>query len=156
MRRKDREITDIRKAEEIVAFSRIMHLGLYDVDYPYVVPLHYGYRIENGRVILFIKCGAVCHQRGCIKKKAKFLVEIFREKGCITGETACGFGAGYESVMFCGTAKIVEDATEKASALRLLMKTQTDRDFDITEDMAAAVCVVRIDTQTFSAKARKE
>ena len=58
MRRKDREITDIRKAEEIVAFSRIMHLGLYDVDYPYVVPLHYGYRIENGRFIFYIHCAA--------------------------------------------------------------------------------------------------
>ncbi len=156
MRRKDRDITDIRKAEEIVAFSRIMHLGLYDVDYPYVVPLHYGYRIENGRFIFYIHCAAEGHKLDCIKKNANVFVEIDRETGIIPGETACGFGAGYESVMFCGTAKIVEDATEKASALRLLMKTQTDRDFDITEDMAAAVCVVRIDTQTFSAKARKE
>lgn len=156
MRRKDREITDIRKAEEIVAFSRIMHLGLYDVDYPYVVPLHYGYRIENGRFIFYIHCAAEGHKLDCIKKNANVFVEIDRKTGIIPGETACGFSAGYESVMFCGTAKIVEDATEKASALRLLMKTQTDRDFDITEDMAAAVCVVRIDTQTFSAKARKE
>ena len=105
MRRKDREITDIRKAEEIVAFSRIMHLGLYDVDYPYVVPLHYGYRIENGRFIFYIHCAAEGHKLDCIKKNANFFVEIDRETGIIPGETACGFGAGYESVMFCGTPK---------------------------------------------------
>lgn len=156
MRRKDREITDICKAEDIVAISRIMHLGLFDGEYPYVVPLHYGYCIENGRFVFYIHCACEGHKLDCIRKNANVFVEIDRETGIIPGETACGFGAGYESVMFGGTAKIVEDAAEKAAALRLLMRTQTGNDFEINEDMAAAVCIVRIDTQTFSAKARRK
>ena len=42
MRRKDREITDIDKIETIIASTRYMHLGMFDGEFPYIVPLHYG------------------------------------------------------------------------------------------------------------------
>ena len=48
MRRKDREITDIHKIEKILSSAKYLHLGVLDDEYPYVVPLHYGYQI-NGR-----------------------------------------------------------------------------------------------------------
>ena len=47
MRRKDREITDIHTIEQIVAGARILHLGMNDDGAPYVVPMHYGYRIDG-------------------------------------------------------------------------------------------------------------
>ena len=47
MRRKDREITDIDKIETIIASARYMHLGMFDGEFPYIVPLHYGYQMEN-------------------------------------------------------------------------------------------------------------
>ena len=43
MRRKDREITDIQQILNIIDKCNILRLGLFDKDYPYVVPLHYGY-----------------------------------------------------------------------------------------------------------------
>ena len=47
MRRKDREILDLDKIESIIAGARYMHLGMFDENYPYVVPLHYGYENER-------------------------------------------------------------------------------------------------------------
>ena len=41
MRRKDREITESNDILKIVDEAKILHLGLFDGDYPYVVPLHY-------------------------------------------------------------------------------------------------------------------
>ena len=38
MRRKDREITDIDKIETIIASARYMHLGMFDGEFPYIVP----------------------------------------------------------------------------------------------------------------------
>mgnify|MGYP000718398676 CR=1 FL=1 len=38
MRRKDREILDLDKIESIIAGARYMHLGMFDENYPYVVP----------------------------------------------------------------------------------------------------------------------
>ena len=47
MRRKDREITDIQKIKEILSKARYLHLGLFEGVYPYVVPIHYVYCIED-------------------------------------------------------------------------------------------------------------
>ena len=47
MHRKEREITDIHTIEQIVAGARILHLGMNDDGAPYVVPMHYGYRVNG-------------------------------------------------------------------------------------------------------------
>ena len=43
MRRKDREVSEISEILKIADSAEILHLGLFDGEYPYVVPLHYGY-----------------------------------------------------------------------------------------------------------------
>lgn len=54
MRRKDREITDIDKIETIIASARYMHLGMFDGEFPYIVPLHYGYQMEKGKLTFYV------------------------------------------------------------------------------------------------------
>jgi hypothetical protein len=41
LRRTDREVTDINEIMQIVEKAKILHLGLFDSEYPYVLPLHY-------------------------------------------------------------------------------------------------------------------
>ena len=60
MRRKDREITDIDKIETIIASARYMHLGMFDGEFPYIVPLHYGYQMEKGKADILC---ALCERR---------------------------------------------------------------------------------------------
>ena len=48
----------------------------------------------------------------------------------------------------------VEDVKEKILGLQLLMKTQTGRDFEITEQMTKQVTVLRIDVPCVTAKSR--
>lgn len=43
IKRKDREITDKKEIQEIIKKAKILHLGLIDDNYPYIVPLHYGF-----------------------------------------------------------------------------------------------------------------
>lgn len=43
MRRKDREVTDLSQLEEIIGRCDCIHLGLLDGEYPYVVPMNFGY-----------------------------------------------------------------------------------------------------------------
>ena len=43
MRRKDREVTNISDILKIVDTAKVLRLGLFDGDYPYIVPLHCGY-----------------------------------------------------------------------------------------------------------------
>lgn len=47
MRRRDREVTDLTEIKAIVEKNMILHLGLFDEEFPYVVPLHYGYEYRE-------------------------------------------------------------------------------------------------------------
>ncbi len=153
MRRKDREITDVKKIEEIIANSRYMHLGMFDGEYPYVVPLHYGYKMEDGKLTFYMHSAREGHKLDCLKENGNVFVEIDRGESLITSEQPCSFGAEYESVMCRGRAKILENGAEKTAALINLMKTQTGQDFQINEKMAAAVTVIKVDVEYYTAKA---
>lgn len=37
MRRKDREIVDLHKIEQILVRARYLHLGMFDDEYPYII-----------------------------------------------------------------------------------------------------------------------
>lgn len=73
MRRKDREITDFGKIEEIISLAGYMHLGLFDEGYPYVVPLRYGYIFDGGKLVFYVHCANEGHKLECKKMTAMCL-----------------------------------------------------------------------------------
>ena len=156
MRRKDREITDAGEIREILARARVMHLGLYDGEYPYVVPMHCGFTFEDGKLALYAHCAKEGRKLDLIRRDGRVFVEIDTDEELVPGSAACAWGACYASVMGRGRASIVEDETEKCRALELLMKTQTGEDFVLTPQAAAAVTVLRIELEEYTAKARKK
>lgn len=153
MRRKDREITDIGKIESIIANARYMHLGMFDEEFPYVVPLHYGYQMENGKLTFYIHCAKDGHKLDCLRKNNNVFAEIDRGESLVTADIPCGYGEEYESVMCRGKATIIETPSEKCKALMSLMKVQTGEGHKISEKMADAVTVIRIDVKSYTAKA---
>lgn len=143
--------------EEILSIldkAKVLHLGLVDGDEPYVVPMNYGYLMEDGKMTVYLH-GAL---KGRKLELMRMNPKVFFEMDCdivpFEGKTACNYGITYASVMGRGKAVIVEDTEEKIKGLRVLMKTQTGRDFDITEKMAGIVSVIRIDVSDFTAKKR--
>ena len=49
MTRREREVTDINEIIKILDKSKVLHLGLVDGDEPYVVPMNYGYLMQDGK-----------------------------------------------------------------------------------------------------------
>ena len=157
MRRKDREITDPNKIREILDTAKILHLGLYDDPYPYVVPLHYGYEFSDGQLVLYMHGAKEGHKLDLIRKNPHVCVQIDCGMELIpAGDVACRYGASYASGIGRGSAEILEDPESKAAALAVLMRHQTGRDFDIQEKVTAAVTVIRITLSEYSAKAKTE
>ena len=54
MRRRDREITDPAAILAIVDECEVLRLGLADGDYPYIVPVNFAYRMEDGVLCFYI------------------------------------------------------------------------------------------------------
>ena len=53
MRRQDREIKDPEKILSIIAACPYCHLGFSDQGKPYVVPVNFGYTVEDGRTVFY-------------------------------------------------------------------------------------------------------
>ena len=73
MRRKDREVTDIHEILAIVGRAKILHMGLFDGDHPYIVPLHYGYEYHEDRheLVFFMHGAKEGHKLDLIRKNAR-------------------------------------------------------------------------------------
>ena len=155
MRRSDREVTDYQQIYTIIEKAKVVHIGMIDNDHPYVVPMQYGFIFTDGRLTLYVHCAKEGRKLDILKKNPCVFNELETDVAIVSGgDIPCKYGSEYASVMGDGTAVIVEDVAEKISGLRLMMKTQSGRDFEITEQMAASVTVLRIDVPYITAKSR--
>ena len=72
------------------------------------------------------------------------------------GDVACKYGATFASVIGRGRAELTEDVQEKIRGLSLFMKNQTGREFNINEEMASTVEVIKVFISEFTAKSRSK
>ena len=155
MRRKDRQITDLEAIRAILDKAKVLHLAMIDGDRPYVVPLNYGYTLENGALTLYLHSAREGRKLDVLRQNDRVAFVLETNVSQVSGgDIPCKYGEAYASVMGEGTAVLLDDPVQKIEALQILMKTQTGRDFDVTPAMTDAVAVLRIDVDSFTAKAR--
>lgn len=156
MRRKDRMVTDKAQIESIISNAKILHLGLTDDDFPYVVPLHYGYEYdEEKRTYLFyIHAAKEGRKLDLINKNPNVCVELETGMELVSGgDDPCEYSSYFSSVIGKGKASILENSQEKKHALELLMINQTGRTFEFTEQMVSTVKIIKVELLSFTAKA---
>ena len=152
--RREREVTDIHVIREILDKSMIVHIAMIDGDEPYLVPMNYGYTLEDGKLTLYVHGATEGRKLDVLRANPKVFVEMDCDIMPIEGKLACQYGTTYSSIMGTGTAVIVEDPEEKMKGLSILMKTQTGKDFEFNERLVSIVSVIRIDVAEYTAKAR--
>ena len=153
--RREREITDIPEILKILDKSKIVHIGLVDGDEPYVVPMNYGFTMDDGKLTIYLHGATEGKKLDLIRDNPKIFFSI--ESGITAfsgGNIACQYGTSYSSVMGKGIAEILENPEEKMAGLSIFMKSQTGRDFQFNERMVSAVAVIKIDVSEYTAKHR--
>lgn len=153
MTRREREVTDRDEILHILDESKIVHLGLVDEDEPYIVPMNYGYTMDDGMTI-YLHSATKGYKLDLIRKNPKVFVEMVCDCALIEGKMACQYGMAYRSLMAKGTAEIIEDVEEKKRALSILMKTQTGKEFAFNDKLVSIVSVIKIEVTEYTAKAR--
>ncbi len=117
MRRREREIRDQAGIQEILEKGLVCRLGLYDGQYPYVVPMNYGYR--DGR--LYFHCAAEGRKIDILKKNDRVCIEVDIDSRIVRGDTPCRWAAKYRSVIGFGRARIIDDDKAKKAGLDVIM-----------------------------------
>ena len=152
--RREREVTDMQEILGILDRAKIIHVGMIDGEYPYVVPMNYGYTMEDGKLTFYLHGSPVGRKLDVLRKNPRVFVELSTDLLPFEGEAACQHGICYSSVMGDGIAEIVEDVEGKKAGLKILMKTQTGKDFEFVDKMVTGVTVIKIHMEDFTAKKR--
>lgn len=152
--KRERQVTDPEQIIRILDTAKVLNLGLSVNDEPYVVPMNYGYRMEDGKLTLYLHSAVKGKKLDMIRANPKVFFSMDCDRMPFEGRVPCQYGLVYSSIMGRGTAAIVEDMEEKKQAMSILMKTQTGKDFTFEDRLVTIVTVIRIDVAEYTAKHR--
>ena len=149
MTKRELQITDEGQIRSILDTAKVLHLGMCVENEPYVVPMNYGYTL-----VFYLHSAVRGKKLDMLRENPRVFVELDCDWMPFEGEKPCQYGLSYSSLMGRGNARIIEDVSEKIEAMKLLMKTQTQKDFEFNERLVSIVTVIRIDVEEYSAKHR--
>jgi nitroimidazol reductase NimA-like FMN-containing flavoprotein (pyridoxamine 5'-phosphate oxidase superfamily) len=116
--RKDREITDKNRIEEILKGCRLAFVSICRSDEPYIVTMNYGYDPDRGA--LYFHCALRGHKLEIIRENPAACVFIFRDNGYVDGKCE----HKYQSLVLRGDIGLVNTLDEKKHGIDILMDCQ--------------------------------
>lgn len=153
MRRKERSITEETAIRAILERCSTLHLGLYDEDRIYVVPVNYSYTYENGTLTLYFH-GAQAglkHDILAVRPEVGFEID---DGGTVVPHPSnpSEYTSHYASLIGSGTVTEITDTEEKKQAVSLFMKHYSPKDWAITDRMVLHAAIYRLEVKEFQAK----
>ena len=154
MRRADREVTDRNDILKIVDQCDCLHLALMDGDYPYVIPMNFGYEDDGEKLVIYFHGATEGEKLELIAKNSHAAFSMSCAHELVPAKTPCATTFKFESVCGRGLIHMVE-GDEKMHALSVIM-TQYDKEktYTFEEKHARAVSVFRLDVESFTGKSR--
>ncbi len=155
MRRKDREITDLETIYKIMDNCTCCRLGFYDETEGevYILPLNFGYEVENGITTLYFHGAKVGRKIDLINKVKSVGFEMDTQYELIKGEMACDYTAKYQSIIGSGTISLVDDLIEKELGLHKIMYQNTKKsDWRFKLSMLDRVAVFKVEVKKMACK----
>ena len=148
MRRKEKEITDLKEIEKILQESTVCRLAMVDEDKPYMVPLNFGYR--DG--YLFFHSAKEGRKIDVIQKNPNVCFEVDQLIKFKKAKTACEWGVEYKSVIGSGRAQLLDKLDEKIVALNVIMSHYSDRTFDYPDEALEKTLVIKVQIERMTGK----
>lgn len=148
MRRKEKEITNKEAIIEILVNSNICRLAIFDDEYPYVVPMNYGYRDNS----LYFHCAPEGRKLDLIGKNNKVGFEVEAQHEILKDEVSCKWTTKYRSVIGRGKIVILTETAEKIDGLNIIMEHHGKMDNSYNERVLQKLIVLRLDIEDLTAK----
>lgn len=118
MRRAEREVTGRDAIDAIIRQSDVCHLAFIDGEYPYVIPISFGY---DGKA-LYVHTAKEGKKLDCIKKNDRvcfqFDCDVYLKR---LAEQGCDWTFAYQSVIGFGRIRELTEKHEKILALDTIM-----------------------------------
>lgn len=154
MTKREFKITDEAQVRRILDGAKVLRLGLSVDNTPYIIPLNYGYTMEEGKLTFLLHSAAQGNKLELLRRNPQVCFELDCDHVPFEGEIACQCGLSYSAVSGRARAVVIEDPAEKMEAMSILMKHQTGREFPFNERLVSIVAVIRLEVTEYTAKHR--
>lgn len=154
MRRSDREVTERSEILAIMDKCDSLSLSFMDGEYPYVIPMNFGYIDDGERLTLYFHGAKEGKKLELLQKNPNAAFCMSTQHELIFGKVPCATTFKYESV--CGRGKLsLVTGDERFLALQKIMN-QFDKDgrYEFDERHAKAVSIFKMDVEAFTGKRR--
>ncbi|MCM1144192.1 MAG: pyridoxamine 5'-phosphate oxidase family protein [Blautia sp.] len=157
MRRSDREITDYHKMLHIMRSCDCCRLGFSESGGAYIVPLNFGYREEQGRLILYFHSADAGKKIELIKANPCVGFEMDTNHALVEGDRACQYSYRYQSIIGKGRISMLQTETDKVCALQCILShyapDRPAQEWTFDENLLARVAVFALEVTEWSCKA---
>jgi nitroimidazol reductase NimA-like FMN-containing flavoprotein (pyridoxamine 5'-phosphate oxidase superfamily) len=149
MRRKEREIKDMREMESIIHGSRVCRLAMCEGDSPYVVPLCFGYKDNT----LYFHTALKGMKMGILEKNSRVCFECDLDHEMVTSPNPCEWSMKYRSVIGFGKATFLEDGEPKKKALEIILDHYGAKGpFSYSDKGFKKIAVIKVDIESMTGK----
>lgn len=148
MRKKEKEIKDEKTIREILSNSLICRLGIFDDDYPYIVPLNFGYH-NNA---LYFHCAGEGKKIDLLRKNNNVCFEIEQSSEIIKDPVSCNWTMKYCSVIGYGTIDIISDHESKKQGLDIIMRHHGCNDNAYKQKVVEEMLILKLNITSVQAK----
>lgn len=152
MRRKDREVSTMEDIIAIMEKCDVCQLAFWDQEYPYIVPLNFGFSYDGSDMELYFHGANAGKKMELISQNNKVGFEMDCSHTLITADEACEYTMEYESVCGNGTIELLE-GEDKVKGLTFLMKQYSPNEtFHFNEKHVNAVAVYKLKVNHITGK----
>lgn len=158
MRRKDREITDFTEIQQIVTDCEVLRIAIQTEEYPYIVPVNFGFEWEGTDLILYIHGARQGTKLSLLDRNNKVGIEMDTDHETVIDDAKeeTSYSYVYRSIVGHGDAELVTELTAKRHALTKIVEhyVAADHVIDISDRAVAGTSVVAIRVKVYTGKQR--
>ena len=148
MRKKEKEITQSSEIEAVIRKSLVCRLGMSDNDFPYIVPVCFGYQDNT----IYIHGSLKGRKNDILKKNQNICFEFDINTEVVEAEDACKWDMKYQSVIGFGKAPFLHDPDQKRNALNIIMNQYGGKSGQYPEKIISKTSVIKIEIESMTGK----
>lgn len=153
MRRKDREITKMSQIIRIMNEAQVCNLAFFGEDYPYVVPVNFGFGMDEDGLVIYVHGAGSGTKIECMKQNGNVGFSIVGAHDLKLKTPACESTMHYESVCGWGSIQVVEDDEEREEGLAAIMGHYSDeKTFEFDQKAMEHTTVLKISVEELHGK----
>lgn len=153
MRRTDREVNDQNELMEIMKKCDVCRLALNDEGYPYILPLNFGLKVQDGKVTLYFHGADKGKKYELIAKDDRASFEMDCSHRLVSSETEGHCTMEYESIIGRGKVEIVSEE-EKMEALTVMTDHYHTKHFEFNTKAVPRTTAMKLVIEEMTGKRR--